>query len=315
MTVVLTAAEKDRNKYIGGSDVAKIMSGDWYDLWLEKTGQVKHPDLSDVFQVQLGTVTEAFNIEWFYKNYLTCAKQNKIEGINPRQLFGKKDERFMRGEFGKKDERFMRGNLDDVCIDGSGRICAIEAKHTSALGMRFKNMDEAIEEYMPQMQFYLYLLHQNFSTDDDYYTVGGCYFPIIFGNVWHCVKVSSYAGYQIDMVDAIHRFKKHVDKFDPKCPEATAPPKYKTKQTDVDIDKIPVNGGIKVDMSQSNSFINDANNYIKTKNESDKTQSKLKETRKFLLEHVPDNAREVYSPLLNIKRDTKGTLRVNIKGE
>ena len=65
--IKLSEAEKDRNEYIGGSDVAKIMSGDWYDLWLEKTGQVKHPDLSDVFQVQLGIVTEAFNIEWFYE--------------------------------------------------------------------------------------------------------------------------------------------------------------------------------------------------------------------------------------------------------
>lgn len=307
MTVVLTAAEKDRNKYIGGSDVAKIMSGDWYDLWKEKTGQVKHPDLSDVFQVQLGTVTEAFNIEWFYKQHTECAKQFKIDGKNPRELFGKNT--------GKTYESFLRGHLDDVCIDREGKICAIEAKHTSALGMRFKNIDEAIEAYMPQMQFYLYLLHQNFTTSKYVYPVGGCYFPVIFGNVWHCVKVSSYVGYQEDMLDAIKRFMKHVNKFDPECPEATAPPKYKTKQTDVDIDKIPVNGGIKVDMSQSNSFINDANNYIKTKNESDKTQSKLKETRKFLLEHVPDNAREVYSPLLNIKRDTKGTLRVNIKGE
>ena len=307
--IKLSEAEKDRNEYIGGSDVAKIMSGDWYDLWLEKTGQVKHPDLSDVFQVQLGIVTEAFNIEWFYKNYLTCAKQNKIEGVNPRQLFGREASEEL------IDESFMRGNLDDVCIDGSGRLCAIEAKHTSALGMRFKNIDEAIEEYMPQIQFYLYLLHQNFSTDDYYYPVGGCYFPIIFGNVWHCVKVSSYAGYQIDMVDAIHRFKKHVDKFDPECPEATAPPKYKTKQTKIKTETIPIDGMIKIDMTQSNSFAQDANEYINAKLEVDKAKPKLEEVRQKLLEHVPPNAREVYSNLGTIKRDAKGTLRINMKGE
>lgn len=307
--IQLSEAEKDRNKYIGGSDVAKIMSGDWYDLWLEKTGQVKHPDLSDVFQVQLGTVTEAFNIEWFYKNYTDHAKQNKIRynnsgvPVNPRQLFGKNTDTTY--------ECFMRGNLDDVCLDSEGSICAIEAKHTSALGMRFKNIDEAIEEYMPQMQFYLYLLHQNFPEN----RIGGCYFPIIFGNVWHCVKVSSYAGYQIDMVDAIHRFKKHVDKFDPKCPEATAPPRYKAKQTKIKTETIPVNDMIKIDMTQSNSFAQDANEYINAKLEVDKAKPKLEEVRQKLIEHVPPNAREVYSNLGTIKRDAKGTLRINMKGE
>jgi len=310
--IQLSEAELDRNKYIGGSDVAKIMSGDWYELWRQKTGQVKHPDLSDVFQVQLGTVTEALNIKWFYKNYTECAKQNKIEGINPRQLFGGED-RLERNKL--IDESFMRGNLDDVCMDGSGNICAIEAKHTSALGMRFKNIDEAIEAYMPQMQFYLYLLHQNFTTKNYQYPVSGCYFPIIFGNVWHCVKVSSYVGYQIDMVDAIHRFRKHVDKFDPECPEATAPPRYKAKQTKIKTETIPINGMIKIDMTQSNSFAQDANEYINAKLEVDKAKPKLEEVRQKLIEHVPPNAREVYSNLGTIKRDAKGTLRINMKGE
>ena len=29
-----------RRKFIGGSDAAKIVSGDWHSLWLEKTGRV-----------------------------------------------------------------------------------------------------------------------------------------------------------------------------------------------------------------------------------------------------------------------------------
>lgn len=310
MTVELTASEKDRNEYIGGSDVAKIMSGDWYNLWLEKTGQVKHTDLSDVFQVQLGTVTETFNIEWFYKNYTDCAKQNIIQSrhspsapINPRQLFGINT--------GTTYECFMRGNLDDVCMDGSGSICAIEAKHTSALGMRFKNIDEAIETYMPQMQFYLYLLHQNFPNQ----RIGGCYFPIIFGNVWHCVKVSSYAGYQIDMVDAIHRFKKHVDAYDPSNPKASEPIGYKPKQTKITTEQIPVNGMIRKDLSSSNSFVHACGEYMENKKKADISKKDLDESRDKVLSHVPDNAREVYSSTASVKRTKNNTLRITIKEE
>lgn len=31
--------KEERMKGIGGSDARKIVSGDWYDLWLEKTGK------------------------------------------------------------------------------------------------------------------------------------------------------------------------------------------------------------------------------------------------------------------------------------
>ena len=289
------------------------MSPNWYNLWLKKTGQVKHTDLSDVFQVQLGTVTEAFNIEWFYKNYTDCAKQNKIEGVNPRKLFG--NIHYMSNPTEIIDERFMRGNLDGVCVNGEGKICAIEAKHTSALGMRFKNIDEAIEEYMPQMQFYLYLLHQNFSTDKYYYVIGGCYFPIIFGNVWHCVKVSSYAGYQIDMVDAIHRFKKHVDAYDPSNPKASEPIGYKPKQTKITTEQIPVDGMIRKDLSSSNSFVHACGEYMENKKKADISKKDLDESRDKVLSHVPDNAREVYSSTASVKRTKNNTLRITIKGE
>ena len=72
---------------------------------------------------------------------------------------------------------------------------------------------------------------------------------------------------------------------------------------------------IKIDMTQSNSFAQDANEYINAKLEVDKAKPKLEEVRQKLLEHVPPNAREVYSNLGTIKRDAKGTLRINMKGE
>ena len=59
--------KEERMKGIGGSDARKIVSGDWYDLWLEKTGKKDLPDLSNEFPVQLGVWTESFNLKWFEK--------------------------------------------------------------------------------------------------------------------------------------------------------------------------------------------------------------------------------------------------------
>ena len=55
----------NRIGFIGGSDMRRIMEGDWISLWEEKTGRKKPDDLSDVLPVQLGTFTEQFNINWF----------------------------------------------------------------------------------------------------------------------------------------------------------------------------------------------------------------------------------------------------------
>ena len=57
----------NRIGFIGGSDMRRIMEGDWISLWQEKTGRKEPDDLSDVLPVQLGTFTEQFNINWFQR--------------------------------------------------------------------------------------------------------------------------------------------------------------------------------------------------------------------------------------------------------
>ena len=54
-----------RRQGIGGSDAGKIMAGEWYDLWLDKTGRKEPEDLSRVLPVQLGNATEEFNAYWY----------------------------------------------------------------------------------------------------------------------------------------------------------------------------------------------------------------------------------------------------------
>ena len=58
-----------RMGFIGGSDAVKIIRGDWHDLYNEKIGIAQPSDLSHLFNVQLGTYTEEFNLAWFEQEY------------------------------------------------------------------------------------------------------------------------------------------------------------------------------------------------------------------------------------------------------
>lgn len=64
---------KHRMKYIGGSDCAAIIGQNpWksnVELWLEKTGQVIPPDISDNPNVKFGTEAEPIIRELFKLNY------------------------------------------------------------------------------------------------------------------------------------------------------------------------------------------------------------------------------------------------------
>ncbi|KOX53861.1 hypothetical protein ADL19_14915 [Streptomyces purpurogeneiscleroticus] len=62
------ATKAARRTSIGGSDARIIMSGDLNaitNLWLEKRGESVDEDLSEVLFIQLGNITESFNLDWF----------------------------------------------------------------------------------------------------------------------------------------------------------------------------------------------------------------------------------------------------------
>jgi predicted phage-related endonuclease len=61
----------DRRAFIGGSDARIIMGPDepaLVRLWREKRGEVESEDLSRNLIVQLGTVTESLNRQWYEQN-------------------------------------------------------------------------------------------------------------------------------------------------------------------------------------------------------------------------------------------------------
>src|SRR3974390_3373734 len=62
---------KQRRYFVGGSDARTIMGDDetaLLQLWREKRGEAEPEDLSGDLLVQLGSVTEHLNRQWYEKN-------------------------------------------------------------------------------------------------------------------------------------------------------------------------------------------------------------------------------------------------------
>ena len=162
-----------RTGFIGGSDCVRIMQGHWLELWQVKTGRSEGDDLSRNIAVQLGSLTEDFNIEWFeYEHDCTITDTQK--------------------SFEKR--------IGDVptkgTVDGMWGSAIIEAKHTNAMN----NMDNVIEYYMPQIQTYAHLANAD-----------GIYLSVIFGNSkWESAYVARNQEYFNSMWAVVSDFWGYV---------------------------------------------------------------------------------------------------------
>jgi predicted phage-related endonuclease len=114
----------NRRLGIGGSDAGKIMSGQWLELWLIKTGRAESEDLSGVLAVQLGTHTEALNLNWFERETGRRVIARGMSLMHPYYSF-------------------MRVTLDGL-VEQPDAI--VEAKWTGA----FNKIEEVEQRYMAQ---------------------------------------------------------------------------------------------------------------------------------------------------------------------
>ena len=257
----------DRQNFIGGSDATRIMTGNWYELWAEKTGRKEPEDLFNNLAVQLGTHTESFHIDWF-------CKENKVNSEYIR-----KQVTYECIENGVP----YKGTVDARIKDAITHEKLLECKHTNA----FTNMKEQLARYMPQLQFYM---HISGAVE--------CYLSCIFGNsTWDYRKVSYDEEYVHHMNETIRAFWTCVE-------DDTAP----TDQIipEINTDKIPINDMVSRDASSDNQFISIAHDYMATMNDAKSHQ----EYGKMLKNLVAPNEREVYSPVITIKRDKRGSLRI-----
>ena len=167
---------KWRMGFIGGSDAVKIMSGDWHQLWLEKTGQSEPVDLSDQFNVQLGTYTEDFNIAWFEQEYnlQVLAFQHEVSTTIDGVPF--------------------KATLDGV-LKEDGVDVGLECKHTSS----FRKFDDILAYYTPQIQLYMKVAK-----------LDKMYLSVIFGNQWECKLIERSEDEWQRMLPILQDFWNHV---------------------------------------------------------------------------------------------------------
>jgi predicted phage-related endonuclease len=124
----LTAEQIARRRdWIGGSDAGRIMNGQWFDLWLLKTGRVEPDDLSDVLAVQLGVVTEELNLNWFERQTGHSVTRRGEEVAHP--YYG-----------------FMHCTLDGLTSVGD-QVAVVQAKWSNP----FSRIEEIEQRYMAQV--------------------------------------------------------------------------------------------------------------------------------------------------------------------
>lgn len=127
----------NRNKFIGGSDIAKIMGlsrwGTPLKLWAEKTGKLPAPDLSNVEAVEMGTRLEQFVADLF------AVKTGKSVRRSPKY-------------YQHPDYPYMIAHVDRL-VTGTDEL--LECKTCSAYKADEWEGEEIPQEYILQVMWYL----------------------------------------------------------------------------------------------------------------------------------------------------------------
>jgi len=251
--------------YIRGSDMVTLMSGKWNELWKIKTGKIGRVDLSHEFHVLLGVETENFNLLWSQRAFdYEWSAQKKFQmsyGSIPFQ-----------------------GTVDGYDKD---KHMIIECKHTHGMN----TMENMINFYMPQVQFYLYISKAK-----------QCLLSVILGNKYDAVIIDSSEQYQKEMLTQIKIFWDYVVNNEEPQDMNVATSKSIT-------DNIPINGKTKRDVSKSNSFTEATNAYMMF----EETAKKFENAKKLLKEEIKPDEAEIYNDVLSVKRDKRGSVRITKK--
>ena len=162
-----------RRKTLGGSDANIIVNGtdeQRMKLWKVKCGLAEPDNLDDVFQVQLGSFTESFNMAWF------CRKTGaELRSVQHRITH---------------DNGWMSCTLDGIVeIDGADAV--LEAKHTNER----TSLAEATARYQPQ-------LHHNMIVTG----LRRAYLTVIMGNTWDYQEVEYDDLYAVELQRTLYDF-------------------------------------------------------------------------------------------------------------
>jgi predicted phage-related endonuclease len=171
-----------RRYFIGGSDARVIMGDDepaLIRLWREKRGEIEPQDLSGNLIVQLGTVTEALNRQWYERN-----TGNAIKDIQQRVQH--------------PVIKWMAATLDGI-VEPTAAV--FEAKFM--LPWSFTE-EGAAEKYMPQLQHNMWVTNATTAVLS----------IITGGGKWVEITISADSLYQHLLLTAEKKFWRCVENGD-----------------------------------------------------------------------------------------------------
>ena len=269
-----------RKKKLGGSEINIIASGNKekiQNLFLEKTEQKEPDDLTLIWPVIMGHITETVNLEWtaHYLQTTINMRQQVIEGNkNP----------------------FMRCTLDGVIENYKNKLAVIDAKFT--LGRPVK--DEAwgdviprlIRYYAPQLHWNAYLLQEYLDKPVEY----GLLSFIRGGDKPILEEMQIDTAYQEELIELGKYFMNCVDLgFEPdEIPTTT--------------DFVPQADLVPVDMESDDRWRSFALQIIQTAG----ANKIFKESSDNIKKLVPPNASEATGHGVKIKVQRNGSKRLEI---
>ena len=269
-----------RKKKLGGSEINIIASGNKekiHNLFLEKTDQREPDDLTLIWPVIMGHITETVNLEWT-EHYLQTT-------INMRQQVIE----------GKKNP-FMRCTLDGVIENYKNKVAVIDAKFK--LGRPVK--DEAwgdviprlIRYYAPQLHWNAYLLQEYLDKPVEY----GLLSFIRGGDKPILEEMQIDTAYQEELIELGKYFMNCVDLgFEPdEIPTTT--------------DFVPQADLVPVDMESDDRWRSFALQIIQTAG----ANKIFKESSDKIKKLVPPNASEATGHGVKIKVQRNGSKRLEI---
>jgi predicted phage-related endonuclease len=192
-TAPISRKRLDRRYFIGGSDARIIMGDDesaLLRLWREKRGEAEPEDLSGNLIVQLGSVTEDLNRQWFERQSGQVVTDIQRRVQHPVI-------------------RWMVATLDGV-VEGTGAV--FEAKFM--LPWSFSE-EAAAEKYMPQLQHNMWVTNATVAVLS----------IITGGGKWVEITIPADALYQHLLLTAEKKFWRCVENGEPPRLFGVEPPR------------------------------------------------------------------------------------------
>lgn len=264
------AAELEtRKSFVGGSDANIIASGkaDAIDnLFLQKTGAVESEDLTHVFPVMLGNITEELNIEWIARKY--------GYNITNRQSV-----------YVSKKHSFMRCTLDGLIENFDNEYAVVDAKYTMGRPQAEETwsdvMPRLIKSYTPQINWNAYILSEHL----DKPVTRGVLSIIRAGNEPVIEEVAIDENYQAELIRVATYFHS--------CVQLGISP----EEIITDEPPVPPEDRKPYDMDGNEDWKRCADNYIQTKG----AAVSNKEYENKLKTLVPKDAKHCFGHGINIK--------------